>query len=86
MLLFTLEDPAKKQKMIDDYKQSKKVIYLPNKSPIMKGVEPDDSDASESSLSSNENGIRYPSKPRPNVFQIRVFNGDLHETKDEAAN
>ena len=51
--------------MIDEFKQSKGCFYLPNKSPIIKGMDPD---MSEDDESLDSHGIGYPTKHRPNVF------------------
>ena len=72
--------------MVDEFKQSKKCIYLPNTSPIMRALDANGSESNGSLDSEDNNGIRYPETQKQNVFQIRVFNGDLHETKNEAAN
>ena len=52
----------------------------------MKGLDPNKSESADSLDSEENNGIRYPAKVKQNVFQIRVFNGNLQETKNEAAN
>lgn len=84
-----LEDPTAKQKMIDQFKQSKKVIILPEKSPILKKLDPEENlEQLDNSMDSDDVGvgITYPNQLRKNVFEIRVFNGNLHETKQEAVN
>ena len=60
MLFQVYKDPAKKAKMVDEFKQSKKCIYLPNTSPIMKALDANGSESNGSLDSEDNNGIRYP--------------------------
>jgi hypothetical protein len=72
------------------FKNSNLCKSLPRKSPVLKkidkvndyGENDDDRDIEEPDH--NEHGVGYSNKQRKNVFELRVFNGKLNETQDEA--
>ena len=59
---------------------------LPDKSPKRyRNTEVPDS-SSDSLIDHSEFGIMYPNKLKKDLFYVRVFNGNLSETKDDAFN
>lgn len=79
-----------KQKKVDVFRNSRVCKTLPRKSPLLKKVEfgytayGGNEDAIEEELSHNSFNVAYSQKQRKNVFEIRVFNGKLAETQEEA--